>query len=269
MNLVINARDAMPDGGKISISGDNESIGESNSVGLPPGDYLVLSVEDTGSGIPPEILEEVLEPFFTTKEVGKGTGLGLSMVYGFAKQSGGGISIKSRVGRGTRVEIWLPRAPELAAAARLGENAASADLEDATLKPLKVLLVDDHPSVRSTTAALLSDLGHDVAEAGDARDALALIDEPGREIDLLVTDYAMPLMSGTELIEKARQRRPGLPALIITGYADAQSISRRPEDVVVIAKPFTPQQLTTALANGAAGLRDALEVTVQPIRAQA
>src|SRR3546814_632215 len=112
MNLIINARDAMPEGGEITISGENRKIGSDNDLGLPAGPYVLLAVTDSGCGIAPEILEQVLEPFFTTKDVGKGTGLGLSMVYGFAKQSGGAIDIQSKLGEGTRVEIWLPRAPQ-------------------------------------------------------------------------------------------------------------------------------------------------------------
>ncbi len=269
MNLIINARDAMPDGGKISISGDNKTLGEGNHVGLPGGDYLVLAVQDTGSGIPPEILEQVLEPFFTTKEVGKGTGLGLSMVYGFVKQSGGGIAIRSQVGKGTRVEIWLPRAPEASAGAADAAIEVKATAKAAPPKRLKILLVDDHASVRTTTEALLSDLGHEVTEASDGREALVLLNESSRSFDLLVTDYAMPLMSGTELIEKARQLRPSLPAVIITGYADSKSISRRPEDVLVLPKPFAPEQLTAAVAGCSSAEAEGPEPLVQPIRAQA
>ncbi len=269
MNLIINARDAMPDGGMISISAHNEEIGEGNDVALPAGEYLVLAVQDRGCGIEPAILEQVLEPFFTTKDVGKGTGLGLSMVYGFAQQSGGGISIKSAVGKGTRVEIWLPRAPELATGASERSAETEGPAEDVDQGSLKVLLVDDHASVRTTTAALLRDLGHAVDEAVDGREAVSLLEkDPGR-FDLLVTDYAMPLMSGTELIDRARQIRPSLPALIITGYADAQSISRRPDDVLVLGKPFSPEQMRAGIAAvtpSAGGFDGPL---VQPLGAQA
>jgi CheY-like chemotaxis protein len=248
------------------VSAENRAIHDGNKVGLPAGDYLVIAVEDNGSGIAPALLEQVLEPFFTTKEVGKGTGLGLSMVYGFAKQSGGGISIQSRVGEGTRVEIWLPRAPDAdcsidaEAAPRVGTLAAQGQ------RALTILLADDHASVRTTTAALLADLGHRVVEAGGAHEAIELLGADKGRFDLLVTDYAMPLMSGTELIEKAREMRPGLPALLITGYADAQSISRRPEDVAVVAKPFTTEQFSTAII---AAARSSIEpeTTRPPLRA--
>jgi PAS domain S-box-containing protein len=243
MNLIINARDAMPDGGTISVEAENRTIG-SGTDGLAPGDYVVLTVTDTGCGISPEMLEQVMEPFFTTKEVGKGTGLGLSMVYGFAKQSGGAFRIDSRVGAGTRAQIWLPRAAETPAA----RGAAATAGKTARVRPLKVLLVDDHEGVRTTTAALLRDLGHSVAEASDGAGVLSLLrGDPGC-CELLITDYAMPHVSGAEVIRQARALRPGLPAVIITGYADAQSISRRPEDVLVLAKPFTADQLTAAVA---------------------
>jgi PAS domain S-box-containing protein len=269
MNLIINARDAMPEGGRIGISGENKEIGEANEVGLPAGEYLVLAVQDTGCGIEPAMLEQVLEPFFTTKEIGKGTGLGLSMVYGFAKQSGGGMSIKSRVGEGTRVEIWLPRAPALSGSTDVAPGEAEFGTGTYEARPLSILLVDDHESVRTTTAALLKDHGHRIEEAADGRAALDLLEKGSERFNLIVTDYAMPLMSGTELIEKARQLRPGLPALIITGYADEQSIARRPEDVQVVAKPFTPQQLMSAIGTASSGSREAEEPLVQPIRVQA
>jgi PAS domain S-box-containing protein len=269
MNLIINARDAMPHGGKISVSATNQSIEEANDVALPAGEYLVLSVQDTGCGIEPDMIEQVLEPFFTTKEVGKGTGLGLSMVYGFAQQSGGGMSIKSRLGKGTRVEIWLPRAPEAAASPAKALKAPAAASDDSGARGIKVLLVDDHESVRTTTAALLVDLGYEVVEASDGGQAIALLEKDPDRFDLLVTDYAMPLMSGTEVIEKARQIRPELPALIITGYADEQSIARRPEGVQVIAKPFGADQMRLAIGVTLAAADALPKVLVEPLGAQA
>jgi PAS domain S-box-containing protein len=243
MNLIINARDAMPDGGTISVEAENRAIG-SGTDGLAPGEYVVITVADSGCGISAAMLEQVMEPFFTTKEVGKGTGLGLSMVYGFAKQSGGAFRIESEVGVGTRAQIWLPRAPETPAAGT-GEAAVR---RTARVRPLRVLLVDDHEGVRTTTAALLRDLGHSVVEASDGAGVLSLLRADPGCCDLLITDYAMPHVSGAEVIRQARAIREGLPAVIITGYADARSISRRPEDVLVIAKPFTADQLTAAVA---------------------
>ena len=257
MNLIINARDAMPDGGTIAIEAENRTIG-SGTDGLAPGDYVVLTVTDTGCGISPAMLEQVMEPFFTTKEVGKGTGLGLSMVYGFAKQSGGAFRIESQVGTGTRAQIWLPRAPQVAPE----QNDKADRRRTARVRPLRVLLVDDHDGVRTTTAALLRDLGHNVVEATDGAGVLSLLRADPDCCELLISDYAMPHVSGAEVIRQARAVKPGLPAIIITGYADAQSISRRPEDVLVLAKPFTADQLTGAIAASVpnARVKDAVEL---------
>jgi PAS domain S-box-containing protein len=249
MNLIINARDAMPDGGTISVDAENRTVAAGAQRGLAAGDYVVLTVADSGCGISPEMLEQVMEPFFTTKDVGKGTGLGLSMVYGFARQSGGAFRIDSTIGIGTRAEIWLPKAPEeaLAKVADLdGENAQAA------LRPLRILLVDDHEGVRATTAALLKDLGHAVIEACDGPEVFARLADAPDCCDLLITDYAMPHVSGADVIHHARGLRPGLPSIIITGYADAGSIARRPEDVLVLPKPFTPHQLEAVMRSATA-----------------
>jgi PAS domain S-box-containing protein len=245
MNLIINARDAMPDGGAISVAGENRRAAADNQLGLPEGDYVVLIVQDKGCGIPHDILEQVTEPFFTTKDVGKGTGLGLSMVYGFAKQSGGAMSIDSAVGKGTRVEVWLPRASdEPASGLAGGDGLTDAEAEDCALR---ILLVDDHNGVRETTAALLEDLGHEVEAVADASAMLEILKADPDGYDLVITDYAMPVISGADAVQRAREIRPGLPAIIITGYADAQSISRRPSKVVVLTKPFTTSQLCVAI----------------------
>jgi CheY-like chemotaxis protein len=165
------------------------------------------------------------------------------MVYGFAKQSGGAIRIRSQVGEGTRVEIWLPRA-EASQGPKSGKEREAADQPESD--PLKILLVDDHEGVRAITAGLLQDLGHQVTQAGDGPEALALI-EAADGFDLLVSDYAMPKLSGAELIRQARERVPNLPALIITGYADKESIGERPDNVAILSKPFTPEQLRSCL----------------------
>jgi PAS domain S-box-containing protein len=244
MNLAINARDAMPDGGTIRICAANRTAPAANPLGLAPGDYVTLSIEDEGSGIPQDILERVTEPFFTTKEVGKGTGLGLSMVYGFASQSGGALDISSEEGRGTIVTLWLPRAP-----AREGEaeaNSAPAKCESTARSGLRILLVDDNEAVRATTEALLVDLGHSVDAAEDGPSMLRMLAE-GRRFDLIVTDYAMPLMSGGEAMLQASSVDPEIRAIIISGYADAEAIEKKPPGVHILGKPFSPQEMVRAI----------------------
>lgn len=243
MNLIINARDAMPEGGTITIGADTREVAAGNPLDLQPGRYVRLEVADEGTGIPPELVDKVLEPFFTTKPVGKGTGLGLSMVYGFARQSGGTFRITSRSGNGTRAEIWLPKASEHEHSVELAPEII--DLRGGP--SLTILLVDDHSEVRSTTAALLREIGHKVIEAPTGVQALDLLRDRDHAIDLLLSDYAMPQLSGTDIVARARDFRPGLPALLITGYADADEIRRRPDDVAILSKPFTLSDLAMAL----------------------
>ncbi len=245
VNLIINARDAMPAGGTVTITIENRELEDENWAGLAAGDYVLLSVGDTGTGIAPDKLEKVMEPFFTTKEPGKGSGLGLSMVYGFAKQSDGAFRLNSDVGVGTTVELWLPRAP-LGVAPR--EKAISKEDYAAAPKGLRILLVDDHSEVRSTTAAVLSDLGHEIVESSNGTEALAKLEGGDCRYDLMISDYAMPNLSGTDFLRQARDHCPGVPALIITGYAEAEAINDRPEGVEVLQKPFTPSQLETAMS---------------------
>ena len=244
VNLIINARDAMPDGGTVTIVAENRDVAAGTMSGLEAGDYVRLTVEDTGTGIATEDLQKVMEPFFTTKEVGKGSGLGLSMVYGFAQQSNGAFRLESQIARGTRAELWLPRAPEVALRERVPRPAPPA----APQRALKILLVDDHPEVRSTTAAVLADSGHDVVEAENGAEALALLKNRSCDFDLLITDYAMPHLSGTEFLRGARELCPGVPALLITGYAEADMIRDKPEGIETLLKPFTPAILAAAIA---------------------
>jgi len=242
MNLAINARDAMPEGGTIRISARNATTDERNDLALQSGDYVVLSVADTGCGISADMLERVTEPFFTTKPVGKGTGLGLSMVYGFAKQSGGITRIQSREGEGTQVELWLPRAPEH----RAPDQVISMPIGRRT-SSISILLVDDHEGVRTTTAALLEDLGHTAICAADGPSILKKLKSNLQDVDLIISDYAMPHVSGSEVIRRARQIKPNLPAIIITGYADGSSVDLLNDDIIVVSKPFTPRQIEEAI----------------------
>ena len=243
VNLIINARDAMPSGGIVTVIAENREVADDELPGVTPGEYVRICVADTGTGISPDHLEKVLEPFFTTKEVGKGSGLGLSMVYGFAKQSNGAFRLESELAAGTRAELWLPRAPQSA----VEEAEQAPEPQSQPLRPLKLLLVDDHPEVRSTTAALLEDHGHEVVQAENGAAALILLKQRECDFDLLITDYAMPHLSGTDFLREARLLCPDVPALLITGYADTEMIRDRPANVEMLLKPFTPAKLDAAI----------------------
>ena len=247
VNLIINSRDAMPAGGTITISAENATVAAGEVRGVDAGEYVRLTVSDTGAGIAPDALEKVMEPFFTTKEVGKGSGLGLSMVYGFAKQSNGAFHIESDLGRGTSAHIWLPRAPESQPA--VGRRSSS-PLKKPRLKTpkLSLLLVDDHLEVRTTTAAVLRDFGHNVREAASGTEALKMLKAGDCQCDLLISDYAMPQLSGTDFLRQARELCPNVPGLIVTGYADLDEIGDPPEGVEILLKPFTPTALEAAIA---------------------
>jgi CheY-like chemotaxis protein len=250
VNLIINARDAMPAGGKVTVSVENRRLKSGNWAELPAGAYVLVAVADTGVGIAADNLEKVMEPFFTTKELGKGSGLGLSMVYGFAKQSNGAFRLVSEIGRGTTAELWLPRAPERAHSAR---PAPKEESRAGSTRKLRILLVDDHLEVRNTTAAVLQDLGHHVVEAANGADALAALKTRDCDYDLMISDYAMPNLSGTEFLREARELCPDVPALIITGYAGADAISDRPEGVEILLKPFTANMLEATIAQVCVG----------------
>jgi len=244
VNLIINARDAMPAGGTVTIAAENRELEDGNWAELPAGDYVLLSVTDTGTGISAEDLGKVMEPFFTTKELGKGSGLGLSMVYGFAKQSNGAFRLDSELGRGTIAEIWLPRAPD---GSLEREPPQKEEAPVGRVRELRILLVDDHEEVRSTTAAVLEDFGHKVIEASNGTEALNELKNGDCDYDLMISDYAMPHLSGTDFLREARELCPGVPALIITGYAEADAISDRPDGVEILLKPFTPHKLEAAV----------------------
>lgn len=244
MNLIINARDAMPSGGTVTICAENRHVSPGELPGIDKGDYVRLAVEDNGTGIAREHLEKVLEPFFTTKDVGKGSGLGLSMVYGFAKQSNGAFRLDSEEGEGTTAELWLPRAPDLD---RNEPEKDNDEIAGGSVGSLRILLVDDHEEVRSTTAAILSDCGHHVVEAASGANGLDALRARDCEYDLMISDYAMPNISGADFLREARALCPGVPALLITGYAEAEAIRDRPEGVEILLKPFSPRKLENAI----------------------
>jgi PAS domain S-box-containing protein len=243
LNLAINSRDAMPNGGTITISVAEQSISGAHPTGLPPGPYACLAVTDTGQGMDEATLARATEPFFTTKGIGKGTGLGLSMVDGLTGQSGGKLLVQSIPGRGTTIELWFPITTQAEAAAE--RNPADATEGTHTERQLCILAVDDDSLVLANVAAMLEDLGHRVIAVGSGSRALQEI-ESTPAIDLLITDQAMPVMTGTQLIEASRARRPALPVILATGFAElpkglSTSIGR-------LSKPFTQRALAEALA---------------------
>jgi signal transduction histidine kinase len=243
LNLAINARDAMQVGGRLAVHTENVTLGPPLYPEDPPaGDYVAICVADTGTGMTEEVRAKVFEPFFTTKEIGKGSGLGLSQVLGFAKQSGGGVRIESRVGEGTSIHIYLPRTKAKAEERSPSAPAIAAhkDAPDA-----RILLVDDDHAVREVTSTTLRDLGYSVVEAGSGGAALDIL---AREptIDLLIIDFAMPGMSGAEVARQARAKRPTLPILFITGFADRAALAGVSETHIV-GKPFVNDELATKL----------------------
>jgi CheY-like chemotaxis protein len=242
LNLAINARDAMLAGGKLTITTKNVSRGyRSRLPAVDPGDYVMISVADTGTGLSEEVRRRAFEPFFTTKEVYKGTGLGLSMVYGFAKQSGGMAAIDSEIGTGTTCRIYLPRAPRQL---NVAEQPGHQSQENAG-PPSRILLVDDNSAVRTITGILLRTFGHDAIEAASGRDALDLL-ERGLQFDLLIVDLAMPNMYGDEFVARARELVPGVPTLFVTGYAEPGRAALRTEGDL-LKKPFRRAHLAERL----------------------
>jgi CheY-like chemotaxis protein/two-component sensor histidine kinase len=240
LNLAINARDAMSAGGKLTISTQNIAHGYRRPLpDLDPGDYVMISVADTGTGMSEEVRARAFEPFFTTKGTGKGTGLGLSMVYGFAKQTGGTITIDSEPGQGTTLRIYLPRAPyRLEGAEEAGDQSPCS-----AGPPSRILVVDDNSAVRTITAVMIRTLGHDVIEAAGGEDALDLL-EKDRQFDLLIVDLAMPNMHGDEFAARARRLVPGVPTLFVTGYAEPGRMRTKGD---VLKKPFRRAQLAEKL----------------------
>jgi signal transduction histidine kinase len=240
LNLAVNARDAMPGGGTVSIG---LSIAESGTApDLDAGRYLRLSVVDTGVGMDAATLRRAIEPFFSTKEVGKGTGLGLSMIHGLAQQLKGALRLYSELGKGTRAELWLPVAMSETAAV---ETEGAPD-EKASRHGVTVLFVDDDFLIRLSTAALLEDLGHTVIKAASGIEALAILGR-GQKIDMLITDYAMPGMTGLQLAEAVRGLLPRLPILLATGYADLPALSGF--ELPRLSKPYHQRELAQQIGN--------------------
>jgi CheY-like chemotaxis protein len=243
LNLAVNGRDAMPNGGTLTISVKVVTVQGGHATNLPAGEFACLSVGDTGMGMDETTLARATEPFFTTKGVGKGTGLGLSMVDGLTGQSGGKLVARSAPGKGTTIELWLPISTD---AAKAGERDPGKPFETAAAKrQLCILVVDDDSLVLANVAAMLEDLGHNVIAAASGASALEKLDSaPG--IELMLTDQAMPAMTGLQLIDKVWARRPALPVILATGYAEMpagvdDSIGR-------LAKPFTQRALADAIA---------------------
>jgi signal transduction histidine kinase len=242
LNLAVNARDAMPLGGDLKISAHSEHIGPGDLPGLIPGDYVRVVVKDNGCGMDEATLRRATEPFFTTKDRGRGTGLGLSMVDGLVAQSGGTMRIRSKPDAGTEVELWLP----VTEANEPNEPTTSAAPSRSTeRRSFRALIVDDDAAVRAGTAAMLEDLGHSAIEAGSAASALALL-ASYPDIDVVITDYAMPGMNGSQLAAKIQRMRPGLPVVLATGYANI------PAEVPVLPrlnKPYRQQDLAALIAS--------------------
>jgi len=261
LNLCVNARDAMPDGGRLMITVEPAVIGPGSELRLAPGHYVRLSVIDSGTGMDSETLARAVEPFFSTKEIGRGTGLGLSMVHGLTAQLGGGFNLSSVVGEGTRADLYLPATDAL-------PDAGIAAGEGSLLptRPLSILVVDDEPLVRHGIGEMLRALGHHVIEADSGAEALIMV-AARPDIDVVVTDYKMPRMDGAELAQRARAIRPRIPTLLISGYTGAAD----PVDGLPrLNKPFSLVDLADALRRATepsddAAPSSAAETTAQPV----
>jgi len=251
LNLVLNARDAMPDGGRLLIETRNSIFPDSRGApkGVPPGkmpagEFMGLFISDTGTGMPPDVIAHAFDPFFTTKPTGEGTGLGLSMTYGFVQQSGGHVLLSSEKGQGTMVSIYLPR--------HLGTADGVGEVDGKTMPPhaeagAVILLVEDEPAVRMVVVEVLSDLGYTVLEADNSQSGLRIVETRAR-IDLLLTDVGLPGgMNGRQVADAGRLLRPNLRVLFITGYAENAVIGNGhlETDMQVITKPFSLEVLAT------------------------
>jgi len=261
LNLVVNARDAMPDGGLLTIETANVELADGFGEDVAPGQYAMINVIDTGCGIPQELMDKVFEPFFTTKEVGTGSGLGLSMVYGFVKQSRGHVRLHSQVGAGTSVRIHLPRT----VAGEANEEAAASTQDESTAAENSrardgetVLLVEDNEQVRALGVSALENLGYRVLEAADGHSALRLLERDAARVDLLFTDVVLPGgMSGPELAAASSVRRPELPVLFTSGYTGKTGAKDDPlrSDAPMLRKPYALETLASAIRRAIDGAR--------------
>ncbi|HEX2364314.1 MAG TPA: response regulator, partial [Bradyrhizobium sp.] len=264
VNLAVNARDAMPDGGRLSVKTANVTTAEAAQLaykGMPAADYVRIDISDTGTGIPADIREKIFEPFFSTKEVGKGTGLGLSTVYGIVKQTGGFVYVDSEEGKGTSFSIFLPRhraeqeethaepqAVNGAAKESAGEPRAAAPRPDLTGQGT-ILLVEDEEGLRSLNARGLRSRGYSVIEAANGVEAMEALEEKDGAIDLVVSDVVMPEMDGPTLLKSMRGRNPNLKIIFVSGYAEDAFEKSLPENeqFAFLPKPFTLSQLVAAV----------------------
>jgi len=262
VNLAVNARDAMPDGGKLLVKTTNVTAEEATRyayTGMPAADYVLVEITDSGTGIPPDILDKIFEPFFTTKEVGKGTGLGLSTVYGIVKQTGGFIYPESEVGKGTTFRIFLPRhhpEPEEAQPAQKPTAAATPEAETKAAAPAAdltgqgtILLVEDEEGLRGLNARGLASRGYTVLEAGNGIEAVDVFDSREGQVDLVVSDVVMPEMDGPTLLKELRRRNPDVKIIFVSGYAEDAFEKNLPEggQFAFLPKPFTLKQLVASV----------------------
>lgn len=238
LNLCVNARDAMPEGGLLTVAAEQALVSPGSNLKLPPGLYIKISIIDTGRGMDSKTLAQAVEPFFSTKETGRGTGLGLSMVHGLAAQLGGGFALASVPGEGTRADLYLPVTKK-----PVRMQAPSSQLDIIAGCSLSILLVDDEDLVRASTAEILRDLGHFVTEAGGGGEALSLI-AAGLSVDAIITDYKMPRIDGLELARRVRVHHPKMPILLITGYTGT---TEEVHEFPVLAKPFGQASLAEAV----------------------
>ena len=248
VNLAVNARDAMPHGGTLTIATTNTELGErvrGYPAAVAPGSYVTLTVTDTGCGMSPEVQGRIFEPFYTTKPIGEGSGLGLSTVYGIVQQSGGHIGVESAPGRGTTFRIYLPRIAQEAETPRPGAAAITERLRGTET----VLLVEDEEAVRRLARRVLERQGYTVLEARNGRDAVALVATHERPIDLVLTDMVMPEMSARALVEELAAARPTLRVLYMSGYTDDEILRRGllDPDTSLLSKPFTADALAEAV----------------------